>query len=81
MWTDEYAEEKQLAASRIKKEIGTMLEPCKSLIILFYYDSLSFKEIASRMGYKNEGVAKNQKKRCLQKLREATQNLENENRF
>ena len=60
---------KQNKVRLIKKAITTMLEPCKSLLKLFYYDNLSFKAISQRLGYKNESVAKNQKKRCLDRLR------------
>ncbi|MCR9249681.1 MAG: sigma-70 family RNA polymerase sigma factor [bacterium] len=53
----------------IQEAIKLMLEPCKTLLKLFYYDGLSFKVISERMDYKNESVAKNQKKRCLDRLR------------
>lgn len=51
------------------RSVKQMAEPCKSLILLFYYENLSFKLIAKRLGYKNESVAKNQKKRCMERLR------------
>lgn len=70
---EESNEEKVLAARRVTEEIGRMLEPCKTLLRLFYYENLSFKDIAARMGYKNDTVAKNQKKRCLERLRKSTQ--------
>lgn len=75
--TEELGSDKTLAAEQIKNEIDHMLEPCKSLLKLFYYESLSFKDIAQRLGYKNDGVAKNQKKRCLERLRKNTQNEKN----
>lgn len=64
---------KAATIQQIKEEIRNMLEPCKTLLRLFYYESLSFKDIAHRMGYKNDSVAKNQKKRCLERLRKSTQ--------
>ena len=65
--------EKQSKVQQIKAAIKTMLDPCKTLLTLFYYEGLSFKIIAKRMQYKNESVAKNQKKRCLDRLRQDTQ--------
>lgn len=70
---DDLEQERQNKASQIKTAIKTMLDPCRTLLTLFYYESLSFKIIAERMEYKNESVAKNQKKRCLDKLRNDTQ--------
>jgi RNA polymerase sigma-70 factor (ECF subfamily) len=64
--------QKETLAIKVKKEIERMLDPCKTLLQLFYYESLSFKQIVERMKYKNESVAKNQKKRCLDRLRENT---------
>lgn len=75
--TEDLGSDKAHAAVQIKKEIDRMLEPCRSLLKLFYYESLSFKDIAQRLGYKNDNVAKNQKKRCLERLRKNTQSEEN----
>ncbi|MGB3464490.1 MAG: sigma-70 family RNA polymerase sigma factor [Cyclobacteriaceae bacterium] len=55
--------------SRLAESITAMAEPCRSLLVLFYYENLRFRQIAERLGYKNESVAKNQKKRCLERLR------------
>lgn len=75
--TEELGSDKAQAAAQVKREIDLMLEPCKSLLKLFYYESLSFKDIAQRLGYKNDSVAKNQKKRCLERLRKNTQSEKN----
>lgn len=74
---EELSHDKEELVSKIKQEMDRMLEPCKSLLKLFYYESLSFKGIAQQLGYKNDGVAKNQKKRCLERLRENTKNEKN----
>ena len=63
--------EKERQVGLMAKVLKEMKEPCKSLILLFYYEELSFKKIANRMGYKNDVVAKNQKKRCLAAMRSA----------
>ena len=56
-----------------QKMIGDMLrragERCKRLLTAFYYEKLSMRKIASTQGYSNEQIAKNQKVRCLKKIR------------
>lgn len=49
--------------------LNDMGNPCKSLIMLYYTENLSFKEIAKRLDYKTETVARMQKMRCLKKMR------------
>jgi len=51
---------------RYFKELG---ESCKKVLTLFYYDNETLKEIAVAMGWTEE-TARNNKYRCLQKLRE-----------
>jgi DNA-directed RNA polymerase specialized sigma subunit len=43
-------------------------ESCKKILELFYYESLSMKEIVSHMHYENEQVVRNKKYKCLQQL-------------
>lgn len=45
-------------------------EPCKSILRLFYYHSLSMSEIADELKYKNEQVVKSQKARCMKELKQ-----------
>jgi len=45
-------------------------EKCRELLNLFYYKKLSMSEIASRLGFAGEKVAKNQKYRCIEKAKE-----------
>ena len=56
---------------QISKMIKSMAEPCGSILKMFYYRGYSMDEIATRMQYKNVNVAKTQKLRCLNKLRNA----------
>lgn len=44
-------------------------QPCQQLIELFYYEKKSIAEIASSMHYKNGETAKNQKCKCMARLR------------
>lgn len=48
------------------KELG---EPCKTLIEDFYLQRLSMEEISEKFGYTNADNAKNQKYKCLQRLK------------
>lgn len=49
--------------------LNDMGNPCKSLIMLYYTENLPFKEIAKRLNYKTETVARMQKMRCLKRMR------------
>ena len=44
-------------------------EPCKTLIEDFYINRLSMEEISEKFGYTNADNAKNQKYKCLQRLK------------
>mgnify|MGYP003575516880 CR=1 FL=1 len=58
---------------RVKRHFSTMGNPCKELLQKFYFHRESLKEIASHYSW-TEGTAKNNKYRCLQKLRAAILN-------
>ena len=45
-------------------------EPCRKLLMLYYYDSLSMREILEHLPYENEQVVRNKKYKCLQQLTE-----------
>ena len=57
----------------IKEELQAVLqmfgEPCKSLLLMFYFENYSHEVIAERLGYKNEGVVKKKKSLCMSELR------------
>jgi hypothetical protein len=44
-------------------------EPCRGIIKDFYVDHLNMIEIADKYGYTNADNAKNQKYKCLQRLK------------
>jgi RNA polymerase sigma factor (sigma-70 family) len=44
-------------------------DPCHSLLDLFYYHKNSMEEIALKLNYKNPETAKNQKYKCMERLR------------
>jgi RNA polymerase sigma factor (sigma-70 family) len=45
-------------------------EPCRKILLLFYYENLSMKEIVDHLPYENEQVVRNKKYKCLQQLTE-----------
>jgi RNA polymerase sigma factor (sigma-70 family) len=61
---DEYLPAIEL--SDLMKEIG---EACRKLLILFYYKKKSMEEISRELNYSNADSVKNQKYKCIQRLR------------
>jgi len=54
----------------VQQCMSDLKETCRAIIHYFYFDRLSMKDIALKLGLKNEDVAKNIKSRCLKKLKE-----------
>jgi RNA polymerase sigma factor (sigma-70 family) len=70
-------QEDELRYDAVRQAFSTMKEPCKSILKYFYYQGLSMRDIAARLGYKSEQVVKSQKVRCLKALKTgALKNLE-----
>jgi RNA polymerase sigma factor (sigma-70 family) len=44
-------------------------EPCKSLLEMFYYKQMNCEEIGTSLNYKNEDTVKNQKYKCITRLK------------
>lgn len=53
----------------MEQSLEILGEPCRTLLKLFYHESLSMEQIAENMGYTNADNAKNQKYKCLLRLR------------
>jgi RNA polymerase sigma factor (sigma-70 family) len=51
------------------KAIGSLGEPCKSLLEAYYLQKRNMQEIAMNFGYTNADNAKNQKYKCLMRLK------------
>ena len=62
-------ERRNLELTMMEKAISTVGEPCKSLLEAFYMQKRSMQEIASSFGYTNADNAKNQKYKCLMRLK------------
>lgn len=53
----------------MEKAINSLGEPCKSLLEAFYMQKKNMQEIAANFGYTNPENAKNQKYKCLMRLK------------
>ncbi len=62
-------EEKEIQLTKMQESLEEMGEPCKTLILDFYVQQLSMEDIADKFGYTNSDNAKNQKYKCLQRLK------------
>ena len=52
----------------VEEAMGKLGERCRELLIMSNFDKLSMKEIAAKMGFKNEDAAKTRKYKCMQSL-------------
>ncbi|WP_372340083.1 RNA polymerase sigma factor [Parapedobacter lycopersici] len=62
-------EEKDQQMSLMEEALDKLGEPCRSIIHDFYILGQSMQEICERFGYTNADNAKNQKYKCLQRLK------------
>lgn len=66
---DEWIEESE-KKRQLRDLVFQLGEPCRKLLMLFYYENLSMKEILTHLPYGNEQVVRNKKYKCLQQLTE-----------
>ena len=57
--------EKKRQLRQLVEQLG---EACRKVLLLFYYENLSMKEIVDHLPYENEQVVRNKKYKCLQQL-------------
>ena len=55
--------------ARAKSALEKLGQPCQRLVELFYYEKKSMPEITLALNYKNPETAKNQKCKCMARLR------------
>jgi RNA polymerase sigma factor (sigma-70 family) len=53
---------------QLRELLNKLGEPCRKILLLFYYENLSMKEMVDHLPYENEQVVRNKKYKCLQKL-------------
>ncbi|WP_425390482.1 RNA polymerase sigma factor [Ekhidna sp.] len=68
-WLEEEENENGLI-NQLKKHFGEMKEPCKSILKMFYYQSMSLEQIAETLKYSDKNVLKVQKSRCVKYLKD-----------
>lgn len=70
------SEEQELTREQklLAKYFGEISPSCQDILKLFYYRSLSIKEIVSMTQYKDENTVKSHKSRCLKRLTELIKN-------
>lgn len=55
-------------SERISKLLDQVGETCKKILMLFYFENRSMKEILQEVKYENEQVVRNKKYKCLKQL-------------
>jgi RNA polymerase sigma factor (sigma-70 family) len=62
-------DEKEQQFSVMQNAMKKLGEPCKTILEDFFVNELSMQQIAEKMGYTNADNAKNQKYKCLMRLK------------
>lgn len=65
----EYDSTKETAIQQIERCLENLGEPCRSLLIQYYYHRQPLENLAGLFQYKNIESARNQKYKCLERLR------------
>lgn len=63
--------EKEVLINKMLQAIDRLTDNCKKLIRLYHFQKMPWSEIMQTMDYKNEHTARNQKYKCLKKLKDA----------
>lgn len=53
---------------QVMEIVGRLGEGCKKILLAFYYENLSMKEILAQTDYESEQVVRNKKYKCLKQL-------------
>ena len=53
---------------KVLQLIEQLGETCKKILLMYYYENLSMKEIYEQMHYESEQVVRNQKYKCMKRL-------------
>jgi len=66
----DYYEEEPDLYELVSKAIESLGDPCKELLELYYFENHPWETVASLMGYSTAASARNQKYKCLERIRE-----------
>ncbi|MCZ6775586.1 MAG: sigma-70 family RNA polymerase sigma factor [Ignavibacteria bacterium] len=55
-------------ASLVREALDKLGEPCRKLLLLFYWEELSMEQIAEQLGFANAETAKSKKYQCKKSL-------------
>jgi RNA polymerase sigma factor (sigma-70 family) len=58
-------------ALKLREALEKLGDPCKTILLLYYYDECSMQEIAQRMGFANADTVKSKKYQCKKALEKA----------
>lgn len=67
--------EESLKVQLAIEAVSALGNRCKELLVLFYYRKWNMKEIAEKLGFSSEQIAKNQKYRCIEKAKQIYSSL------
>ena len=56
------------AKKQVMQAVEQLGDTCKRILVMFYYENLSMKEILASLEYENEQVVRNKKYKCLKQL-------------
>jgi len=56
---------------KMREALEKLGDPCKTLLLLYYYEECSMQEIANRMGFANADTVKSKKYQCKKALEKA----------
>jgi RNA polymerase sigma factor (sigma-70 family) len=54
--------------NQVMELFGKLGDTCKKILLAYYYESLTMKEILQQLDYENEQVVRNKKYKCLKQL-------------
>ena len=66
---DEHGDEKEEKYKMVEQGLTQLGNPCKQILEMVYYEKRSMDYITQSLGYKNMSTTKNQKYKCLNRLR------------
>jgi len=75
--TADIAMELTQTKSELMKTINELGDACKKILLLFYFENRSMKEILDYLPYENEQVVRNKKSKCLKKMEELVRGNQN----